>query len=68
MHQRRGVATYWVADPDARLVEVWHPADERPEIVTDVLRWRVADEPGELEIELGESVGISAFRRTAIRL
>jgi hypothetical protein len=36
------------------LVEVWHPDDERPEIVTDTLHWRVAEEAEELVIELGE--------------
>jgi Uma2 family endonuclease len=52
LYQERGVATYWVVDIDARLVEVWHPDDDRPEIVTDVLRWRVTPEAPELTIEL----------------
>lgn len=38
-YQRHGVETYWVVDADAGLVEVWHPEDERPAIVTDVLVW-----------------------------
>ena len=54
LYQARGVLTYWIVDPDARMVEVWRPDDERPEIVTDVLRWRVAPGAGELQIELAE--------------
>jgi Uma2 family endonuclease len=52
LYQRRGVATYWVVDPDARMVEVWRPGDERPEIVTDELRWRVAREAGDLVVQV----------------
>ena len=52
LYQEAGVITYWVVDPDARVVEVWHPEDTRPEIVTDVLRWRVRPDALELEIAL----------------
>ena len=52
LYQRRGVATYWVVDPDAQLIEVWHPEDERPEIVTDVARWWVRADAPELAIDL----------------
>ena len=51
-YQQRGVATYWIVDPDAQLAEVWHPQDERPEIVTDALRWRVTSDAPELSIGL----------------
>jgi Uma2 family endonuclease len=51
-YQRHGVATYWIVDPDAKLVEVWHPEDERPEIVTDVLRWRLVPALPELELDV----------------
>jgi Uma2 family endonuclease len=54
LYQRRGVATYWIVDADARLVEVWHPGDDRPEIATDVLRWRAAPDAEELVIDLAE--------------
>lgn len=39
IYQRAGVAEYWIVDLDARLVERWRPADERPEIVLQTLRW-----------------------------
>jgi Uma2 family endonuclease len=54
LYQRQQVATYWIVDPDARLVEVWHPGDERPEIVTDILRWHVAPDSEEVVIPLQE--------------
>ena len=43
IYQRAGVGEYWVVDPDARLIERWTPEDDRPEIVDDVLSWRVED-------------------------
>ena len=43
-----------ISESDARMVEVWHPDDEQPEIVTDVLRWRVGAEGEELAIDLGK--------------
>ncbi len=39
-YQRAGVLEYWLIDLDARLIERWHRADERPEIVTDSLTWQ----------------------------
>lgn len=52
LYQRRGVKTYWVVDPDAQLIEVWHPEDERPEIVTDVARWRLDPKMPEMTVDL----------------
>jgi Uma2 family endonuclease len=52
LYQRQRVATYWIVDLDARLVEVWHPDDDRPEIVTEALRWQAAPGADELLIEL----------------
>jgi len=54
LYQEHGVLVYLVVDPDARLVEVWRPGDERPEIVTDRLTWSVGPEHPELVIELKE--------------
>lgn len=53
LFQEFDVRTYWVVDHDARVVEVWHPDDARPEVVTDGLRWRVAPGTPELVVELG---------------
>ncbi len=39
IYQRLGMSEYWIVDPDARLIERWTPADERPEILTDRLDW-----------------------------
>lgn len=53
-YQENGVATFWVVDAERRVVEVWHPADEVPELVTDELRWRVSTDAPECVIPLGE--------------
>lgn len=52
-YQRHGVPTYWVVDPDARLAEVWHPDDDRPAIVTEILTWGVGPDAPELQLPLG---------------
>jgi len=52
LYQRQRVATYWIVDLNARLVEVWRPDDERPEIVTDILRWRVAPDAADAAVDL----------------
>ena len=54
LYQENRVGTYWVVDPDAGLVEVWHPADERPAVVTDTLRWQLEPGTPELTIDVQE--------------
>ena len=39
LYQRQNVPEYWIVDLDARLIERWRPADQRPEIVRDRLEW-----------------------------
>lgn len=51
LYQERGVETYWIVDPDARVVEVWRPGDEAAELVTDRLRWRVTAGAPELVVD-----------------
>ena len=37
--QRHRVAEYWIVDLEARVIERWHPEDERPQVVADRLEW-----------------------------
>ena len=53
-YQRHGVETYWVVDGAAQLVEVWRPADDRPEIMIQELVWKLSDESPELRIPLAD--------------
>jgi len=39
---QRHVPGYWIVDLDARLVERWTPADDRPEVLTETLSWHPA--------------------------
>jgi Uma2 family endonuclease len=41
-YQRNGVPEYWIVDTAARVVERWHPTDERPEILSDRVIWTLA--------------------------
>jgi Uma2 family endonuclease len=41
-YQRNRVSEYWIVDVGARVIERWHPTDDRPEIVTDRLIWTPA--------------------------
>lgn len=43
IYQDEGVGEYWIVDLDARLVERWRPADERPELIHDTLEWAQND-------------------------
>ena len=51
-YQENRVGMYWIVDADHRVVEVWGPDDEAPELVTGGLRWRVTPDAPELEIVL----------------
>jgi Uma2 family endonuclease len=62
LYQRERVDEYWILDLDARLIERWRPADERPEIARERLVWNPegAAEPFELDVaELFAAIGES---------
>ena len=50
-YQRYGVE-YWIVDLDARVLERWTPASDRPEIVTESLTWLPAGAASALVLEL----------------
>ena len=52
IYQQQRVPEYWIIDPDARVVERWRPDDERPEILTEVLRWQPREDVMPLYIDL----------------
>lgn len=37
--QLTGVSEYWIVDLEARVIERWHPDDDRPEIISERLEW-----------------------------
>ena len=51
-YQRSGVPVYWVVDLDARLVEIWTPSADRPEIAVAKLSWQASPSAPALEIDL----------------
>jgi Uma2 family endonuclease len=54
LYQRQQVEEYWIIDLDARVVERWRPADQRPEILSKRLVWHSpgAAQPFELDLEV----------------
>ena len=50
--QRAGIPEYWIVDMDARSIERWRPADERPEILTESLSWQPLPAHPPLTIDL----------------
>ena len=59
-YQRSGVPHYWIVDLDARLVEIWTPGADRPEIAVTTLRWQ--PDPSALAFELDLPVLFAAIR------
>lgn len=51
-YQRHGVKTYWVVDPESRVVEVWTPDEDRPAIATETLTWCHSEAHADLVVSL----------------
>jgi Uma2 family endonuclease len=43
---------YWIVDLDARLIERWHPGDERPEVLDTTLTWQPAGSRDALTLDV----------------
>ena len=56
LYQRVGVPEYWLVDLDARVLERWRPADERPELLDQRLDWQPEDGSPPLELDLAALV------------
>lgn len=54
LYQRAGVPEYWIADPDARLIERWRPEDERGEVHDERLVWQPDSGTPALTIDVEE--------------
>jgi len=50
--QRAGIPEYWIVDLDARVVERWKPADQRPEVLDLLLDWHPEGTSSPLEVDL----------------
>jgi Uma2 family endonuclease len=46
------VPEYWIVDADAAVFEIWHPADERPALVDDVVRWLPHGAPAPFDLDV----------------
>jgi Uma2 family endonuclease len=54
LYQRERIPEYWIVDVDARLFEHWRADDDRPEIVTERIEWRVDPAYAPLVIDLAD--------------
>lgn len=53
LHKRAGTPEYWIVDAEARAIERWRPADERPEVVDGMLEWHPDGATAPLRLDVG---------------
>jgi Uma2 family endonuclease len=63
MYQAFGASEYWIVDTDAREVERWRPADERPQVCRDTLMWAPEGSRAPLAIDLVTFFAVVAGER-----
>ena len=56
-YQTANIPEYWIVNIESRLVERWRPADDRPEVISDVLEWQPKPAIPPLRIPLDEIFG-----------
>ncbi len=54
LYQEQGVPLYWVIDPEAHSVEVWHPEDDLPITEIETLSWHPAGAEAPFTLPLSE--------------
>jgi len=54
LYQERGVAHYWIVDPEAQIVEIWRPGDVFPRIERDEITWQPAGAPSPFSLRLAQ--------------
>jgi len=54
LYQERGVAAYWIVDPERRCVEVWTPAAAFPAVEWEAVSWQPAGAGEALTVRLEE--------------
>lgn len=54
LYQEVGIPSYWIVDPNERLVEIWKPSDKKPTIERQTIEWMPPGAEKAFSIELGQ--------------
>jgi Uma2 family endonuclease len=66
-YQKAGVLEYWIVDLEARVVELWRPGDERPEVVSGRITWHPRGAKKPLVIDLAKLFAAARIRPGLVR-